>query len=68
MVVLHFCPGSHLEKIDFRDLEENREQYDERLLSQGQQLLANPDDVLMYDGRTLHSTMPIILHHLEVHC
>ena len=42
MVVLHFCPGSHLEKIDFKDLEENREQYDERLLSQGQQLLANP--------------------------
>lgn len=53
-----FLPGSHLEKIDFRDLEENREQYDERLLSQGQQLLAQPGDVLMYDGRTLHSTMP----------
>ena len=53
-----FLPGSHLEKIDFKDLEENREAYNERLLLEGQQFLAKPGDVLMYDSRTLHSTMP----------
>lgn len=53
-----YLPGSHLEKINFKDLEENREHYNDRLLSEGQQFLANPGDVLMYDGRTLHSTMP----------
>jgi hypothetical protein len=53
-----YLPGSSLEKIDYKDLEENRETYNERLLSEGQQFLSKPGDVLMYDGRTLHSTMP----------
>tara|TARA_R110001606_G_scaffold47376_1_gene120568 strand:+ start:6088 stop:6792 length:705 start_codon:yes stop_codon:yes gene_type:complete len=53
-----YLPGSHLENIDFRDLEDRREHYNNRLTSEGQQFLANPGDVLMYDGRTLHSTMP----------
>ena len=39
-------------------MEENREAYNERLLLEGQQFLAKPGDVLMYDSRTLHSTMP----------
>ena len=43
---------------NFKDLEKNREHYNNRLLNEGQQLLAKPGDVLMYDGRTLHSTMP----------
>lgn len=53
-----YLPGSSLERIDYKDLEDNREDYNERLLSEGQQFLANPGDVLMYDSRTLHSTMP----------
>jgi hypothetical protein len=53
-----YLPGSNLERIDFKDLEKNREHYNNRLLNEGQQLLAKPGDVLMYDGRTLHSTMP----------
>jgi hypothetical protein len=53
-----YLAGSHLEKIDFRELEDRREHYNDRLISEGQQFLAKPGDVLMYDGRTLHSTMP----------
>lgn len=53
-----YLPGSCNMKIDFRDLEENRETYNDMLLSSGTQFLSNPGDVLMYDGRTLHSTMP----------
>ena len=47
-----------MDNIDFKDLEENREYYNNKLLTEGQQFLAKPGDVLMYDGRTLHSTMP----------
>lgn len=53
-----YLPGSYVEQIDYVDLEENREHYNERLLGEGQQFLSKPGDVLMYDGRTLHSTMP----------
>jgi ectoine hydroxylase-related dioxygenase (phytanoyl-CoA dioxygenase family) len=53
-----YIPESHLYKIDYKDLEENREYYNNKLLTEGQQFLAKPGDVLMYDGRTLHSTMP----------
>jgi len=53
-----YLPGSSLERINYKDIEENREHYNQRLINEGQQLLANPGDVLMYDGRTLHSTMP----------
>jgi ectoine hydroxylase-related dioxygenase (phytanoyl-CoA dioxygenase family) len=53
-----YIPGSHMDNIDLKDLEENREYYNNKLLTEGQQFLAKPGDVLMYDGRTLHSTMP----------
>jgi len=53
-----FLPSSHSMKIDFRDLEENRKQYNELLLDKGMQFVASAGDALMYDGRTLHSTMP----------
>lgn len=53
-----YLPGSSLERINYKDIEENRVHYNQRLINEGQQLLANPGDVLMYDGRTLHSTMP----------
>jgi hypothetical protein len=53
-----YLPGSSLERINYKDLEENREHYNHRLITEGQQFLAKPGDVLMYDGRTLHSTMP----------
>jgi ectoine hydroxylase-related dioxygenase (phytanoyl-CoA dioxygenase family) len=51
-------PGSSTERIDYKDLEKNREHYNDRLLSEGMQFLSSPGDVLMYDSRTLHSTMP----------
>jgi hypothetical protein len=53
-----FLPSSHQMMIDFRDLEENRQEYNELLVTHGQQFVSNAGDVLMYDGRTLHSTMP----------
>ena len=53
-----YLPGSSLERINYKDLEENREHYNHGLITEGQQFLAKPGDVLMYDGRTLHSTMP----------
>lgn len=53
-----YLPGSYAEQIDYNDLEKNREHYNHRLLTEGQQFLSQPGDVLMYDGRTLHSTMP----------
>lgn len=53
-----YLPGSSLEQIDYKDLEENRDDYNNRLVTEGQQFLAEAGDVLMYDGRTLHSTMP----------
>jgi ectoine hydroxylase-related dioxygenase (phytanoyl-CoA dioxygenase family) len=53
-----YLSGSSLEKIDYKDLEENRDNYNYRLVNEGQQFLSQPGDVLMYDGRTLHSTMP----------
>jgi hypothetical protein len=53
-----FLPNSHSMMIDFRDLEVNRSKYNEMLLRDGTQFVAKAGDVLMYDGRTLHSTMP----------
>ena len=53
-----YLPGSYAEQIDYNDLEKNRDHYNHRLLTEGQQFLSKPGDVLMYDGRTLHSTMP----------
>lgn len=53
-----FLPNSHTMMIDFRDLEDNRKKYNEVLLEYGTQFVAKAGDVLMYDGRTLHSTMP----------
>ena len=53
-----FLPGSHKQMFDWKDLEDNRQKYNDIILSQGIQFISNPGDVLMYDGRTLHSTMP----------
>lgn len=53
-----YLPGSHLEKIYYKDIQENQEHYNDRLVNEGHQFLAKAGDVLMYDGRTLHSTMP----------
>ena len=53
-----FLPSSHQAMIDYKDLEANRDRYNELLITEGAQFVANAGDVLMYDGRTLHSTMP----------
>ena len=53
-----YLPGSSHEKIDYMDLELHRDTYNSRLKDEGQQFLSQTGDVLMYDGRTLHSTMP----------
>lgn len=53
-----YLPGSCNMKIDYRDLEEFRDVYNDMLVDSGTQFLSKPGDVLMYDSRTLHSTMP----------
>ena len=53
-----FIPGSHAEMIHYKDIEEFQEIYDERIRNEGVQFLSQPGDVLMYNGRTLHRTMP----------
>ena len=53
-----YMPSSHKMKFDFRDMENDREKYNTMLLDQGIQFVSKAGNVLMYDGRTLHSTMP----------
>jgi ectoine hydroxylase-related dioxygenase (phytanoyl-CoA dioxygenase family) len=53
-----FIPGSHLETNHYKDIEEFQEIFDDRIRNEGVQFLSQPGDVLMYDGKTLHSTMP----------
>lgn len=53
-----FIPGSHAEMVHYKDIEEFQEIYDDRIRNEGVQFLSQPGDVLMYNGRTLHSTMP----------
>jgi hypothetical protein len=51
-------PGSHSEMYYYKDIEENQSDYDEMLVNDGFQFVSNPGDALMYNARTLHSTMP----------
>jgi len=51
-------PGSYKDKFYYKDIEENQEEYNELLTTQGFQFVSNPGDALMYNARTLHSTMP----------
>ena len=53
-----FLPGSHASKFYYKDIEENQEEYDTLLTTEGMQFLSHPGDVLIYNSRTLHSTMP----------
>ena len=50
--------GSHAKKFQDADIKANQQHYNDTLLSNGSQFVALPGDVLMYHGRTLHSTMP----------
>ena len=51
-------PGSYKDKFYYKDIEENQEEYNNLLTTQGFQFVSNPGDALMYNSRTLHSTMP----------
>ena len=51
-------PGSYRDKFYYKDIEENQEEYNNLLTTQGFQFVSNPGDALMYNSRTLHSTMP----------
>lgn len=54
----YILPGSHKENLDIDDITENREKYNERLLREGSQIRAKAGTLVMWDSRTLHSTMP----------
>lgn len=51
-------PGSHKSRFYYKDIEENQEDYNNLLTTQGFQFVSNPGDALIYNSRTLHSTMP----------
>ena len=51
-------PGSHKSRFYYKDIEDNQEEYNNLLTTQGFQFVSNPGDALMYNSRTLHSTMP----------
>ena len=51
-------PGSHHERFYYKDIEENQEEYNDLLTTQGFQFVSSPGDALIYNSRTLHSTMP----------
>ena len=51
-------PGSHLNRFYYKDIEENQEEYNDLLTTQGFQFVSSPGDALIYNSRTLHSTMP----------
>lgn len=51
-------PGSNNNKFYYKDIEDNQEEYNDLLLTNGFQFVSNPGDVLIYNSRTLHSTMP----------
>jgi len=53
-----FLPGSHSSQFYYKDIEENQEDYDTLLTTEGMQFVSHPGDVLIYNSRTLHSTMP----------
>ena len=51
-------PGSYKNRYYYKDILENQEDYNELLTTQGFQFVSNPGDALIYNSRTLHSTMP----------
>ena len=51
-------PGSHLSRYYYKDIEENQEEYNDLLTTEGFQFVSSPGDALVYNTRTLHSTMP----------
>ena len=51
-------PGSHKSRFYYKDIEDNQEEYNNLLTTQGFQFVSNPGDALIYNSRTLHSTMP----------
>ena len=51
-------PGSYKNRYYYKDILENQEEYNELLVRQGFQFVSNPGDALIYNSRTLHSTMP----------
>jgi len=51
-------PGSHLNRFYYKDIEENQEEYNDLLTTKGFQFVSSPGDALIYNTRTLHSTMP----------
>jgi len=51
-------PGSYKNRYYYKDILENQEEYNELLTTQGFQFVSNPGDALIYNSRTLHSTMP----------
>ena len=51
-------PGSHLSRYYYKDIEENQEEYNDLLTTKGFQFVSSPGDALIYNTRTLHSTMP----------
>jgi ectoine hydroxylase-related dioxygenase (phytanoyl-CoA dioxygenase family) len=51
-------PGSHLNRFYYKDIEENQEEYNDLLTTKGFQFVSSPGDALIYNARTLHSTMP----------
>jgi hypothetical protein len=53
-----FLPGSHASQFYYKDIEANQEDYDTLLTTEGMQFVSQPGDALIYNSRTLHSTMP----------
>ena len=53
-----FLPGSYASKFYHKDIEDNQEAYNTLLTTTGMQFVSNPGDALMYNSRSLHSTMP----------
>ena len=51
-------PGSHLSRYYYKDIEDNQEEYNDLLTTKGFQFVSSPGDALVYNTRTLHSTMP----------
>jgi ectoine hydroxylase-related dioxygenase (phytanoyl-CoA dioxygenase family) len=51
-------PGSHSNRFYYKDIEDNQEKYNDLLTTQGFQFVSSPGDALIYNSRTLHSTMP----------
>ena len=51
-------PGSHKSRFYYLDIQDNQEEYNDLLTTGGFQFVSNPGDALIYNSRTLHSTMP----------